>query len=69
MVALVETDGQLDVLRVDQLEGWYGLGGDGVVRVLTAPTRQHRHQRHPCAAFAPAIRGKRTVCTLHGQAT
>lgn len=70
MVVPVETtDGQLDVLRVDELEGWYGIGVDGVARPLHAPTRQHRHPREPLRRARTAIRGQHTVCTLHGQAT
>jgi hypothetical protein len=70
-VVLVEAaDGQLDVLRTDELSGWYGLGVDGVVRALRhGPTRQLRHQREPLRRARTSIRGQRTLCTLHGQTT
>ena len=67
MVVPVETAaGQCELLRTDQLEGWYGLGLDGVVRALHGPTRQHRHQREPSRRARTAIRGQRALHTLHG---
>jgi hypothetical protein len=67
-VVLVETtDGRHELLRTDQLEGWYGLGGDGVARVLRGPTRLNQHTRPVLRRIRPPLlRGQRTVHALYG---
>jgi hypothetical protein len=68
MVVLLEAaDGQCELLRTDQLAGWYGIGDDGIARVLRAPTRQH--SRRALRHVRSAIRGQHTVPIIHGQAT
>ena len=69
-LVLLETDGQLDLLRVDQLgDNWYGLGSDGVTRALHGPPRQHPRQRKPAALrrTRPKIRARRLALSLYGQ--
>jgi hypothetical protein len=68
MVVLLEVaDGRCELLCTDQLEGWFGIGDDGIARALRAPTRQH--SRRALRHVRSAIRGQRTLCTIHGQAT
>jgi hypothetical protein len=69
LVLLETADGQLDLLRVDQLDGgWFGLVlDDGLTRRLHAPMRLHQHQRDPLRRVRTAIVGRRTVLPLLGQ--
>jgi hypothetical protein len=60
-------DGRCELLRTDQLAGWYGVGGDGVARVLRGPTRQH--SRRVLRRVRTAIVGHRTVPIVYGQTT
>jgi hypothetical protein len=66
MVVPVETAaGQCELLRVDQLAGWFRIGGDGVARPLRrGSTRQH--SRPALRRVRTAVRGQHTLCTLQG---
>jgi hypothetical protein len=66
MVVPVETAaGQCELLRTDELEGWYGIGGDGIARALHQPTRQH--SRRALRHVRTAIVGQHIVPILQGR--